>query len=397
MRLRMSHKLNRALLPLLLGMSVTFANESRAEDFSHFVDKLRLDATAAGISRAVIREGTRGLTPNRKVMSLSKKQPEFLQPVGRYISKRVTKGAIHAGRRKVRKHAWLLEQVEERYGVDRFVVAAIWGLETSYGGYTGKSDVMRSLATLGWSGYRGDFFRKQFLDALYIMQTEKIGRDRMVGSWAGGLGQTQFIPSSYRAHAVDFDGDGRRDLWRSTADALASTANYLVKHGWAPHQPWGFAVSLPSKLPRTAETRQWRAWRSAGVRRRDGGRLPAKGSATLFFPAGSEGPAFLVTGNYWAIRDYNWSDSYVLSVTQLARHFGKRQPVSLDWPRTRPLLKPQRQRIQALLAKLGYKVPNRIGRITADMRDVIRDYQLSRGLVADGHPDEGLLAALERE
>lgn len=384
---------------LLVGLVAlaSLQTPGHAASFDDFVDVLREDARKAGISRKVIAAGTSGLKPNRKIIPLTKKQPEFLNPVGTYLSKRVKKGVISVGRKRVRKHTRTLKAVEKRYGVDRFVVAAIWGLETSYGGYTGRSDVLRALATLGWVGYRGDFFRKQFVDALHIMQDERVGRKRMIGSWAGGLGQTQFIPSSYRAFAVDFDGDGRRDLWRSVPDALGSAAHYLIKHGWQPGEPWGYPVALPKGFARSAVTRSWAAWRQAGVKRLDGGGFPGKGDAMLFFPSGEEGPAFLVTQNYWAIRDYNWSDSYVLSVTSLSAHLSGKPWPRLKWPTRRPLLKPQRQQIQRLLAENGFSVPNNIGRITREVREAIRDYQLSRGMVADGHPDAGLLKALERE
>ncbi len=381
----------RLVIAVFVCVSVTPAS---AETFSQYLSKLRGDARASGISDKVISAAFKGLKPNMKLIPLTTRQPEFLQPVGRYLSKRVTSSQIRNGRKRVRKHAKDLAAAERRFGVNRYIVAAIWGLETNYGGYVGKSDIFRSLATLGWKRYRGEFFRKQFIDALHIMQTEKIGRRRMIGSWAGGMGQTQFIPSSYREHAVDFDGDGRRDLWRSTADALGSTANYLVKYGWVPGEPWGYPVILPKDLPRTAWTRPWKDWATAGVRRKDGGKFPAKSQATLLFPAGSEGPAYLVTQNYTAIRNYNWSDSYVLSVTRLAAHLSGRPPPTQKWPTRSPLLKPQRQKIQSLLAQKGYPVPNRIGRITLEMRKVIRDYQLSRGLVADGHPDLELLKAL---
>ncbi len=383
-----------AVLVMTFMLVCSGAGSATAESFSQFIGKLRADARAAGVADRVITAAFKGLKPNMKLIPLTTRQPEFLQPVGRYLSKRVTSARIKAGRKRVRKYAKTLAAVERRFGVDRHVVAAIWGLETNYGGYIGKSDIFRSLATLGWKRYRGDFFRKEFLDALRVMQSEKVGRRRMVGSWAGGMGQTQFIPSSYRKYAVDFDGNGRRDLWKSTADALGSTANYLVKHGWVPGEPWGYPVSLPAGLPRSALTRPWKDWAAAGVKRRDGGKLPSMSKATLFFPAGAEGPAYLVTQNFSAIRDYNWSDSYVLSITRLAAHLSGKPPVQQKWPTGSPLLKPQRQKIQAMLAKKGFAVPNRIGRITLEMRNVIKDYQLSRGVVADGHPDLALLKML---
>ncbi len=367
---------------------------AKAESFNAFLKTLKQEAIAAGRKASTIKSATRGLKPNMKIIPLTTRQPEFLSPVDKYLAKRVTASRIKVGRRKIKGQKKTFAAIEQRFGVDPYIVAAIWGLETNYGGYIGKSDIFRSTATLAWKRYRGAFFKKQFLDALYLMETEGLPRRQFIGSWASGMGQTQFIPSSYRDFAVDMDGDGKRNLWRSTADALGSAANYLVKHGWQRGQPWGYAVKIPDTLSRTVVTRPWSDWAGRDVARRDGGKLPAKGEATLFFPAGHEGPAFLVTPNYSAIRDYNWSDSYVLSVARLAAHLKNTPPPKLNWPRRRPLLKPQRVKIQALLVEKGFKVPNSIGRITADMRKVIRNYQLSIGVTADGHPDLELLKQL---
>ena len=381
-----------AQIPVVL---LTIGNApARAESFNAFLGKLRAEAAATGISASTFNAAVRGLKPNTKLLKFTKKQPELAQTTGYYLSRRVTLSRIKLGRKRVRGLKPLFNKIERRFGVDPYVVAAIWGMETNYGGYLGKSDIFRSSATLAWKGYRTDFYRKEFLDALRILQTEKLPRARMAGSWAGGLGQTQFIPSSYLKYAVDMDGDKRRDLWRSKPDALGSTANYLREFGWVPGQPWGYAVNLPAKLARTAATRTWKDWARAGVRRKDGGLFPKQRSATLFFPAGHEGPAFLITQSYTAVRKYNLSDSYVLSVVHLADHLRGKAPPKLNWPKTKPLVKSQRKKIQSLLAKKGFEVPNRRGIITAEMRAVIRDYQLSRKLVADGHPDLGLLKAL---
>ncbi|MEM7429208.1 MAG: lytic murein transglycosylase [Pseudomonadota bacterium] len=382
---------------LLLTAAVSLGPQpAAAESFNAFLKTLKAEALAAGRKASTVKAATRGLKPNLKIIPLTTRQPEFLSYVGTYLSKRVTKSRIKAGRRKVRGLKKTFTAIEKRFGVDPYIVAAIWGLETNYGGYIGKSDIFRATATLAWKRYRGDFFKEQFLDALYLMESEGLPRRQFVGSWASGMGQTQFIPSSYRNFAVDMDGDGKRNLWRSTADALGSTANYLVKHGWVRGQPWGHSVRLPDVMSRTVLTKPWTEWAAKGVVRRDGGKLPAEGTATLFFPAGHEGPAFLVTANYSAIRDYNWSDSYVLSVARLAAHLRGKPPPKLTWPKRRPLLKPQRVKIQKLLVEKGFRVPNRIGRITADMRKVIRDYQISIGVTADGHPDAELLKQLAR-
>jgi len=219
----------------------------------------------------------------------------------------------------------------------------------------------------------------------------------MTGSWAGAMGQTQFIPSSFLAHAVDFNRDGRRDLWKSVPDALGSTANYLLKNGWKTGIPWGYPVILAGKTPLIAHKRSWKYWRKAGVKRMDRGKFPVAGEATLFFPSGEGGPAFLVTENYETIKSYNFSDAYAISVAMIADRLRGMGAVKQVWPTRLPLTKSQRMKVQTLMVKKGLKVPNRVGKISQEMRNAIRDYQLrQKNKTADGHPDAGLLKQLSR-
>ena len=361
--------------------------------FPAHVEGLWADAKRAGISRATFDRATKGLTANEKLRRLTAKQPEFSSPVGTYFDKRMSKQRIAGGRKKVRQYRKLLDRIEGRTGVDPYIVAAIWGLETSYGGYIGKQDVFRSLATLTYFGYRADFFREQFVHALTMLERDGIDRADMRGSWAGAVGQTQFIPSSYLEHAVDFDGDGDRDLWRSVPDALGSAANYLKNNGWQADRPWGYPVSVPEREI-DAVTRPWADWAKRGVKRRDGEAFPKDGEATLFFPAGSQGPAFLITENFDVIKSYNQSDAYALVVAMLADRLRGMKPVSLNWPGTPQLPKSKRERLQALMAERGIAVDNRIGRMTPTMRRLVRDLQKEFGLVPDGHGDQELLAKL---
>jgi len=372
------------------------ALEANAETFHWFVEGIWPDAKKQGISKRTFDRATSGLKPSPKVSKLAKKQPEFAQPIGKYIAKRLGPTRVNIGKKKVKRNRRLLDNIQKRTGVDPYVVAAIWGMETAYGGYSGKSDVFNSLVTLAYRQYRGDFFRKQFIDAMTIMQNEKVPRKRMVGSWAGAMGQTQFIPSSFLKHAIDFDKDGKRDLWKSVPDALGSTANYLKNNGWVVGQPWGHAVKLPGNMKKYAFTQPWKDWASSGVSRLDKGKLPTKGEATLFFPAGAEGPAYLVTPNYEVIKSYNFSDAYALSVGQLAHSLRGTKSAAIDWPTASPLTKSQRMKVQTLMVKRGRKVPNRIGRISHDMRMAIRDLQLENGRLADGYPDQKFLKWLSR-
>jgi len=369
---------------------------AQAETFDRFVANMKPDAVKRGVSSQTFSAATRGLKPDPRMDRFTKRQPELVKPIGGYIERRTKGPLLKAGRGKVKGLSRTLRALERKYGVDPYVVVAIWGMETGYGRGIGKSDVFRSLATLGWKRYRDDFFRKEFIDALVIYQKEKLNRKTMVGSWAGAMGQTQFIPSSFLKYAVDFNGDGKRDLWRTTSDALASTANYLKQKGWKRGQPWGVPVRLPKNMKRHVLTQPWADWARSGVKAYDGKRFPKTGEATLFMPAGKEGPTFLITENYEVIRDYNSSDAYSLSAGLLAQRLKGRKAFKTKWPKTATLNKAQRMKVQSLLAKKGYPVPNRTGRIIKGVRLAIRDFQLQAGLIADGYPDKELLKQLQR-
>ena len=379
-----------------VALSALLINAAAAESFSAYVAAIKPDAVKRGITDRTFANAARGLKPDPQMDRLTRKQPELVKPIGGYIERRVNGGLLKTGRAKIKSINRTMKAIEKRYGVDPYVVAAIWGMETGYGRGIGSSDVFRSLATLGWKRYRGDFFRNEFLDALEIYQNEKIPRKQMIGSWAGAMGQTQFIPSSFLKFAVDFDGNGKRDLWRSTADALGSTANYLAKKGWKRGQPWGMPVVLPKSLPRHVITQSWRDWAASGVKAYDGRSFPKSGEATLFMPAGLEGPTFLITDNYEVIRDYNSSDAYSLSVGILSQRLRGRGRFKTKWPTAKTLNKAERMKVQELLTKKGYPVPNRTGRILKGVRLAIRDFQLQAGVVADGYPDKELLRLLQK-
>ena len=385
-----------ALFTAVLAAAGPCGGPALAESFDAHLQAVARDARQRGLPQTAIQSALSGLRPDPSIAKLTRRQPEIVKPIGGYIERRANGALFKTGQRAIAKRKRLLADLERRTGVDAHVVAAIWGLETGFGANIGSSDVFRSLATLSHMKYRGTFFRDELIDAIDVMHRERVPRRRMIGSWAGAMGQTQFIPSSFLEFAVDGDGDGRRDPWRSVSDALGSTANYLKAKGWTSGQPWGMAVTLPKGLDRAADTMPWWTWAQFGVRSTHARPFPRSGSATLFFPAGEEGPAFLITQNYEVIRDYNSSDAYALSAALLAERLRGGRRLKLAWPTDRTLNKAERVEVQRRLAARGFKVPNRTGRILRDVRFAIRDFQRSIGVMPDGYPDLTLLRQLRK-
>ena len=388
-------KVNALFVTATICLTLAQGAMARADSFADYVAGLRDAAMERGITEEVFNAATKGLKRNGKIVTLTQRQPESTTAIPQYLSKRVTNGLINAGRSHAKKLRSLGSQIEARFGIPFEIVLAIWGVETNYGGYTGRSDTLQSLATLGHARYRDDFFEQQFLDAMVLMQRERVSRAQMRGSWAGAVGQVQFMPSSYLAHAVDFDGDGKRDLWNSLPDALGSAAHYLQQNGWQRDLPWGFHVALPEGLKVRTGMASLAEWAGAGVKLSGGKGLPAGGAQpyTLFFPEGHEGPAFLMSANYEALKSYNFSDLYFFSVASLAEQIAGRRPSFANaWIGAKPLSKRDRVAMQEKLAALGYTPPSFDGRISLAMREVLARYQSDNGLIADGHPDAELLA-----
>ena len=393
--MRTTHRFYLLLAAVLLPLSLVCQAHSKPR-FRNYIDSLYPEAAAAGVKWETFEAATAGLTPNNNILKFTKSQPEFKRSIGQYVGKRVTPGLVQGGRQMAKKYANTLDAIERKYGVDRYVVLAIWGMETNYGGYIGKSDTLQSLATLAYAGYRGDFFQKEFINALLVMQQEKLSRKQMRGSWAGAVGHTQFMPSSFLKYAVDHTGDGKRDLWRSQSDALASAANYLKGHGWTTGDRFAYQVTLPKDLDLTKADDTYGNWLKRGVRRTDGGKLPDRGSATLLFPSGIEGLAFLATNNFMVIKSYNFSDAYALSVGHLADRIANRaEPLKGKWNVEVPLNKAERIDLQKRLAAAGSAVPRTDGRIGLEMRAVIREYQARNGLPPDGHADQGVYKSVK--
>ncbi len=304
-------------------------------DFQGFLTRLWPDAQKQGISRKTFDLAFAGVTPDPAIIALTKKQSEFVKPIWSYLDSAISASRLERGRAAAEQYASELAAIERKYGVDRRVVLGVWGMETNFGSFTGNMDVIRSLATLAFRRYRDDFFRDELLVALKIIEEGHVERRAMRGSWAGAMGQTQFMPSSFQKYAVDYDGDGAKDIWGTIPDALASTANYLASFGWETGVPWGIEVTLPEgfNLASAMGSRDFSSWGEAGLARAGGESLPRKGKAALFLPAGVNGPALLISENFRVIKKYNSSDAYALAVAHLGDRLLGGGPIRANWPR----------------------------------------------------------------
>lgn len=387
---------------LAAGISVTMASTAFADaKFESFIQSLWPKAKASGISRDVFDRAFAGITePDPTVLKLANDQPEFTSTTSQYLGKAVTQIRIDSGQSMKSSQADLLAAIEKRYKVDRAVLLAIWGMESNFGRDKGQMSVMRSLATLLYSGRRKDYARNQYIAALKILQSGIVSADNFTGSWAGAMGHTQFVPTSYLSFAVDWTGDGKRDIWNSSQDALASTANYLAKAGWRNDRPWGWEVQLPAKFDRALIGRSnWRSvaeWAKLGLKPARGGNFGAvKADAFVMVPQGVQGPAFLVTRNFMAIMDYNQSHSYALAVGHLADRIKGGQPFAGSWPNVEyELTFNQRVEIQTLLYRRGFDPGGTDGRFGARTYEAILGFQHKTGLRLDGTPTVALLERL---
>jgi membrane-bound lytic murein transglycosylase B len=353
--------------------------------FQSFVEDLWPQVQSRGVSRATFEAAFAGLVPDPRIIAATRRQPEYGKPLA-------GPARIAAGQRSATHWNDTLAAVERAYGIDRFTILSIWGAESDYGAEKPQWDVVRSLATLAHAHYRDDVFRDELLAALQILQEGHVSRDLMLGSWAGAMGQCQFLPSSFLQWAVDFSGDGKRDIWTNVPDVLASISHYLIGHGWTPGMPWGFEVVVPPGFDYRRSHGSFQEWVALGVRRVDGGPLPDRYNAILFFPGGARGPAFLVTDNFIAIKRYNDSDAYALAVAQLADRLRGLGPIRATWPpHGVQLSRAQRISMQHGLAQLGYQVADFQGHIDFDLRDAIRDVQSKAGRVPDGRADLSVL------
>ena len=380
------------------ALAVAFlAAPARAQEqsFAAFEAELWPDAQAKGITRATFDLALKGVAPDPRVIAATKRQPEYGKPVGAYVNDAVSASRITRGQKKAAEWAKIFDAVEKKFGVERWVLIALWGIESDYGADKDHWDIFRSLATLGYVRYRHPYFRNELLVAMRIMQDGRFGRDRMVSSWAGAMGQTQFMPTNVVDYAVDFSGDGKADLWTNVPDVLASTANYLAKEHWQRGLPWGFEVVVPKGFDTMKSRGTFAEWTRLGVRRVDGKPFPASGPGILFFPSGAGGPAFLTTENYPVLKEYNNSDAYVIAVGHLADRMNGGAPIKAAWPADdHPISRDARIALQKKLSSLGYKVLDFEGHIDFDLRDNIRTEQQKLGMLPDGNPTAAFVERL---
>lgn len=394
-------------LIVALGLIVSvFAQPALAEaKFEAFIaNKLWPIAKANGVSRDLFDAAFAGITePDPTVLKLANNQPEFTSTTSEYLAKAVTDIRIETGQGKKADESKLLSAIEKKYGVDRHVLLGIWGMESNFGKDKGSMKVMRSLATLMYSGSRKQYAREQFIAAFKILKRGVVTPETFTGSWAAAMGHTQFIPTSYLSYAVDWTGDGVKDIWGSKEDALASTANYLARAGWKNDRPWGWEVTLPKKFNRALIGRShWkpvREWVKLGIARADGQEFGSPDAqAFVMVPQGVNGPRFLVTQNFMAIMDYNLSHSYALAVGHLGDRIRGKGPFVAAWPPADfDLSFKQRVELQNRLNAMGFETGGNDGRFGARTYEAIIAYQKSVGLALDGVPSVKLLERMREK
>jgi lytic murein transglycosylase len=368
----------------------------RDQRFARWIADFSASARTAGISDATLQSAFEGIRFIPRVTQADGAQAEFTRTVWDYLDSAVSAQRVVRGQDRLLEARPAVDAAAARYGVPAEILVAIWGMESNYGSFTGDIPTIDALATLGFEGRREAWARSQLLAALKILQNRDITREQMLGSWAGAMGQTQFLPSNFLAYAVDADGDGRRDIWGSLPDVMASTANFLARSGWQAGQPWGQEVRLPMGFDLTlADGEQRRpasAWADLGVRSVDGSPLPALTDAALLLPASARGPAFIVGPNFRTILRYNNSTSYALAVGLLAQALAGDPAVQTPWPRElQALSRIQLLALQTALNTRGFDSGTPDGVVGPATRSAVRLYQRSVGLPVDGYPTLELL------
>jgi lytic murein transglycosylase len=390
---------------LLLSASAVTAQTT---SFDSCVKELRQSVVSQGIQGAVFDRAMKGVESDPDVLKAFSFQPEFRTAIWDYLAGLVDQERVEDGRAKLKEWSKVLAEAEKKYGVDRNVIVAVWGVESNYGRIQGKREIVRSLTTLICADKRQAFFRGELLATLRILQSGDIPPELLVGSWAGAFGQTQFMPTTYQRLAVDFDGDGRRDIVGSVPDALGSTANFLQKAGWVVGQPWGVEVKLPANYsgPSGRRTKQSLAqWKSLGIEPlKNTGKagqvtsisnLPETTQAALLLPAGAQGPAFLVLRNFDAIYSYNAAESYALAIAHLSDRLRGGGMFQTAWPTDDPgTSRAERRQIQQALLDRGYDIGEVDGLIGAKSREAISAFQKSKGMTVNGRAGQQVLKAL---
>ncbi len=371
-----------------------------AQGLATWIERFKPRARAAGISNATLDAAFRGVRYDADIIRRDRNQSEFTKQIWEYLDSAVSDTRIKNGKAALRKHRRTLEQIEAHYGVKKEVVTAVWGLESAYGEYRGDTRVIEALATLAFDGRRGRFFEQQLIAALKIIQSGDVSPRNMTGSWAGAMGHTQFIPTSYLAYAVDFTGDGKRDIWSNDpTDALASTAAYLKNAGWVTGQPWGVEVQLPARfnygLTSAKVKKSVADWTALGVRDVNGKPVPNHGSASILLPAGAQGAAFMIFKNFHVIERYNAADAYVIGVGHLSDRIDGGPAIQANWPRAdRSLSRSEKVEMQQRLTAAGFDTQGSDGIIGPNTIAAVKSYQASVGLITDGYASLDILKRL---
>jgi lytic murein transglycosylase len=369
-------------------------------DFKNCIERTWPDAARRSISRASFDRFTANLEPDLRIMDFVDAQPEFTKAFWDYVDQLVNDERIAKGREILAKYEPTFAAVEKAYGVDRYTIVAIWGIETKFGTVLGERPVIRSTATLACVGRRQAYFRDEFLAALEILHRGDVKPELLKGSWAGAFGATQFMPTAFKRYAIDFDGDGRRDVVESVPDIVASTANHLVKAGWISGSTWGYEVALPQGfnylLADPLRRLTLHEWERLGVRRIAGAAFPRPGDrAYLWVPAGARGPGFLMLDNFRVIMKYNPAEAYALAIGHLSDRLRGGGPIAQEWPRDeRVLTRAERLELQQRLAGRGFDIGEPNGRLGAKTRAAVRDFQAKSGLIPDGFASAAILERL---
>jgi membrane-bound lytic murein transglycosylase B len=387
------------LLGLLVPMHLAFGQpEPARQPFPEWLAELRAEAASRGISEDTL-TALDDLEPLERVLELDNSQPEFVQTFTRYIDLRVTGGQVSRGQNLLQQHSALLDDVRRRYGVQPHYLVAFWAIESNFGRATGGFQVLEALATLAYDPRRADFFRRELLTALQIIDDGHIAARAMTGSWAGAMGQLQFLPSVFYRYAIDGDQDGRIDIWNSLPDVFHSAANFLSQSGWRGDERWGREVLLPAgfdySLVGTGTRKPLREWRDLGLRRVNGEALPvADMQASVILPAGAEGPAFLAYANFRATMAYNPSTFYALTVGHLADRFTGGGPIQRMPENETAMSVADVLEMQQLLNAAGFDSGEPDGRVGRMTRAAVRAFQQSEGLPMDGYANQALLERL---
>lgn len=393
--------------PTDLTSSSNIPNYASQNNFQNCLANLRSQAVARGVSGSTYDRYTQNLSPDYSVIERLNYQPEFSTPIWDYLSGLVDEERVQLGRQKLQQHREVLNRVAATYGIPAETVVAVWGVESNFGDISGKYPLLQALGTLSCEGRRQSYFRGEFFTTMKLLQRGDVREEQLKGSWAGAFGHTQFMPSTYDELAVDFDGDGRRDLVSSIPDALASTANFLSKRGWQSGQPWGFEVKIPQGMSVSGEGRRNKkslsSWINQGVVRADGsalvqGNLSQSSQAGLLAPAGPNGPVFLVFKNFDAIYSYNAAESYALAIAHLSDRLQGKGSFTATWPTDDPgTSRAERREIQQFLLNRGYDIGAVDGLIGDKTRQAIRQEQQRLGLSPTGRAGQQILRAFRNE